>query len=106
MNKTKENIIPHYDVSDDSDDEFVLKHKKVRFVTSTDFEQLKSQVDEMKGMINDIVLVNQDVSLPVGIVKLVRDAFLCKICHEAPIKPPVIATKCCCVLLGCEACVE
>lgn len=106
LNKSKEKIISHYDISDDSDDEFVSKNKKAKLVTSTDFEQLVSQLDEMKRMINDILQVNQEVSLPIGLVKLVRDAFMCKICHETPIKPPVIATKCCCTLLGCEACVN
>ncbi|XP_028412947.1 uncharacterized protein LOC114535826 [Dendronephthya gigantea] len=106
VNKSKEKKITSHYVSDDSDDEFVSKNKKAKFVTSTDFEQLKSQLHEMKGMINDILQVNQSVSLPVGLVKLVRDAFMCKICHETPIKPPVIATKCCCTLLGCEVCVN
>jgi rubrerythrin len=106
LNKSKEKIISHYDVSDDSDDEFVSTSKKAKLVTSMDFQQLKSQLDEMKGMINDILQVNQEVSLPVGVVKLVRDAFMCKICHVTPITPPVIATKCCSTLLGCEVCVN
>jgi hypothetical protein len=36
LNKSKEKIISHYDVSDDSDDEFVSKSKKAKLVTSTD----------------------------------------------------------------------
>ena len=44
--------------------------------------------------------------MQIGVVKLARDTFMCKICHETPIKPPVIATKCCCTLFGCEACVN
>lgn len=103
LNKSKEKIISHYDISDDaSDDEFVPKNKKAKL----DFEQVMSQLHEMKGMISDILQVNQEVSLPIGVVKLVRDAFMCKICHETPIKPPVIATKCCSTLLGCEACIN
>ena len=44
--------------------------------------------------------------MSIGVVKLVRDAFMCKICHKTLIKPPVITTKCCSTLLMCEACVH
>ena len=38
-------------------------------------------------MVIDIKQVNQILSLPIGVVKLLRDAFICKICHVAPMKP-------------------
>lgn len=108
LHNPKEKIAtPCFDVSDDRKDEFVPKSsKKAKLVTNTDFEELKSQINEIKEMLNDILQVNQEVSLPLGVVKLLRDAFMCKICHETPIKPPVIATKCCCTLLGCKVCVN
>ena len=55
-------------------------------------------------MVSDKMQVNQVLSLPIGVVKLLRDAFMCKICHVTPMKPPLIATKCCSSLLGCEEC--
>lgn len=95
LNKSKEKIAtPCFDVSDDSEDEFVPKSsKKAKLVTSADFQELKSQINEMKEMLNDILQVNQEVSLPFGIVKLLRDAFMCKICHETPIKATSYSNK-------------
>lgn len=57
-------------------------------------------------MVSDRLKVNQTLSLPLGVVKLLRAAFICKICHATPMTPPVIATKCCNTLLGCEECVN
>ena len=34
------------------------------------------------------------------------DAFMCKICHNLPMKPPLIYMKCCKAILGCELCVN
>ena len=67
---------------------------------------VNSQISEVKSMVCDILKVNQTLSLPLGVVKLLRDAFICKICHATPMMPPVIATKCCNTLLGCEECVN
>ena len=57
-------------------------------------------------MVGEILQVNQILSLPLGIVKLVKDAFMCNICRNTPMTPPLIATKCCNSLLGCEECVN
>ena len=54
-------------------------------------------------MVCDILKVNQ--ALPLGVVQLLREAFVSKICHATPMTPPVIATKCCNTLHGCEECV-
>ena len=55
-------------------------------------------------MVIDIMQVKQNLSLPIGVVKLLRDAFICKICHVAPMKPPLIVTKCFRSLFGCKEC--
>lgn len=34
------------------------------------------------------------------------DTMKCTICMAVPIKPPIIITKCCKNMLGCEACVN
>ena len=44
--------------------------------------------------------------LPLGIHKLLQDAFKCNICCSSPIKPPVIFSRCCKRLLGCQECVD
>ena len=57
-------------------------------------------------MITEMLEANKSLLLPLGITELVKDAFHCKICHETPTKPTIIATKCCRSLLGCEECVN
>ena len=41
-----------------------------------------------------------------GLQRLIRDAFQCKVCLSIPIKPPVIMSKCCKAVIGCEKCVN
>ena len=55
-------------------------------------------------MVIDIMPVNEILSLPIGVVKLLRDAFICKIYHVAPMKPLLIATKFFRSLFGCKEC--
>lgn len=93
-----------FEVSDDSDEDYIPK--KPRVLGQGDIQILNSEIREIKSMVSDIVEVNQILSLPLGVAKLLRDAFMCKICRVTPMKPPVIATKCCSSLLGCELCVN
>ena len=50
--------------------------------------------------------LNAESKLPLGLKRMLRDTFKCYICHSVPAKPPLIITKCCKNLLGCEACVN
>ena len=43
---------------------------------------------------------------PDPIKELLSTCFRCTICHLMPIKPPVIAAKCCGMILGCRLCVD
>jgi hypothetical protein len=99
--RVKTTPVRQFTVSDDSDEEFIPKKQKM--ISNADFEHLKSQVCEIKTMVSDILEVNQVVSLPLGVIKLLRDAFMCKICHSTPMIPPVIATTCCNSFLGWES---
>lgn len=93
-----------YDISDDSDEDFTPK--KNRSDNHEEIQNVSYQINEVKSMVNDILKVNQILSLPIGVVKLLRDAFKCKICLSTPINPPVIAAKCCSSMIGCEECVN
>ena len=57
-------------------------------------------------MLKGLIEVNKFLSLPPSVVKLVCDAFKCKVYLKAQINPPVIATRCCNVLLGCSHCIN
>ena len=102
--KAKATSTSYHDISDDSDEDFTPKRS--RGVNHGDIQTVNYQINEVKSMVSDILKVNQALSLPLGVVKLLRDAFMCKICHATPMTPPVIATKCCNTLLGCEECVN
>lgn len=102
--KRKATYTSCFEVSDDSDEDFTSK--KPRGFNQRDIQFVNSEISEIKSMVSDILQVNQILSLPLGVVKLLRDAFMCKICHVTPMKPPVIATRCCSSLLGCEVCVN
>ena len=102
--KAKANCVSYCDISDDSDEDFTPKRS--RGVNHGDIQMVNSQISEVKSMVSEILKVNQTLSLAVGVVKLLRDAFICEICHATPMMPPVIATKCCNTLLGCGECVN
>ena len=47
-----------------------------------------NEVDSVKTSINDILHLNERSQVPIGLQRLMRDAFQCKICLCTPIKPP------------------
>ena len=97
------------DISDGSDEDFVSKKSNKKFRTTEtdhDFHLIKRDISDVKYMVTEMLEVNKSLPLSLGITKLVKDAFQCKICHETPMKRAIIATKCCSSLLGCEECVN
>ena len=66
-------------------------------------DDVKENVEAIKEAIQDIWHLNEKSTVPIG---LLRDAFQCKICLKIPIQPPVIMSKCCKVIIGCETCVN
>lgn len=67
---------------------------------------LISSNEEIKQNMLDVLVVSGSMKLPLSVIKLVADAFKCKICHTAPMVPPVVASKCCNTLLGCNGCIN
>ena len=49
---------------------------------------------------------NPRVKLPPDLCKKLHNTFKCNICCSSPIKPPVIFSRCCKRLLGCQECVD
>ena len=91
----------YYDVSNDSHED--PTPKRSRGVNHGDMQIVNSQINGVKSMVCDILK-----SCPcrlIGVVKVLRDIFMCKICHAMPMKAPVNATNCCNTLLDCKECV-
>ena len=59
----------------------------------------------MKETMREILSLTPQTKLPLSFKRLVRDAFKCQICQGIP-TPPLIVSKCCKQLLGCESCVN
>ena len=73
-------------------------------------EDIKSSIEssfkEVKSSIEDIFAISKDSKIPYGLLKVIKETFKCSICHCVPIKPPIIVTKCCKSILGCDACTK
>ena len=52
-----------------------------------------------------IMSLTKDAKILLGLKKLLNDALKCHICTTV-MKPPVIISKCCKTLIGCEECIN
>lgn len=68
-------------------------------------DEIGEDVLEIKETITEMLSLTPNTKLPMGFQRLVRDAFKCQMCHSIP-NPPLIVSKCCKQLLGCESCVN
>ena len=103
------------DVDSDSDsDEPTPKRAKddtsMRTATLSRIEMkvddVKEDIDNVKEAVKDIMHLNDKAKIPMGLQRIIRDTFQCKICLRIPIRPPVIMSKCCKTIIGCETCVN
>ena len=67
---------------------------------------LLNEVGNIRETLDDMMTLTEDTRVPMGLKRILRDTFKCHICHSVPIKPPVIVTKCCKKILGCESCIN
>lgn len=91
-------------ISDSDSDESLqpLRRKPIR-------ELPPQLVEEIKGMRKDIQCLFQitdKLKISPGLYRQLRDTFQCHICRSTPIAPPVIFTRCCHRILGCQTCVD
>ena len=63
-------------------------------------------IGNIKDSLLDMFSLNEKSHIPLGLRRVIRDTFQCTICRQVPIHPPVIVTKCCKTILGCEECVN
>ena len=65
-----------------------------------------SEVGGIKEALGEMMTLSADSSIPMGLKRILRETFKCRVCHNVPINPPVIVTKCCKTILGCESCIN
>ena len=87
----------------DSDDESMAPPRPK---TEEKLDGLMHEVENIKYSMKDIVSLSKNTPIPVALRRILRDTFKCSICHSVLIRPPVIVTKCCKTILGCEVCVN
>lgn len=81
----------------DSDDDFEVVDKRRR-VGVTNYQQILSE--------QSLFQISKNMKLPFGLRKHLQETFKCHICCSSPIKTPVIFSRCCKQLLGCQLCVD
>ena len=69
-------------------------------------EAIGQDVSVIRETITEMMTLTADCSMPLGLKRVVNDTFKCYICHVIPVKPPIIVTKCCKNMLGCQECVN
>ena len=67
---------------------------------------LIDDVGELKNAISDMLTLNKEARIPLGLHRLLRDTLKCKICLSVPMTPPIIISRCCKTVVGCEKCVN
>lgn len=98
-------------------DEGASESKKLKIDNTDLLSSMKKGMDEIKECIADkisetqktmqeILGVTEKMTIPTGLQRSLMDCFMCKICRNFPMKPPLIFTKCCKAIIGCEACVN
>ena len=53
-----------------------------------------------------MMTLSADNSIPMGLKRILRETFKCRVCHTVPINPPVIVIKCYQTILGCDSCLN
>ena len=68
-------------------------------------EDVLQEVMELQRRMTKLFELTKSSKVPLGLRELMNDAFKCKICRDI-VRRPVIVTKCCKAVLGCDDCVR
>lgn len=52
-----------------------------------------SDLEGVKTVVEDIMAVTKNSTIPLGLKKILHETLKCRICLSAPIVPPVVITK-------------
>ena len=69
-------------------------------------QEVMKEISSLRLDISQVLQLTKGMKLPPGLYIQLKQTFKCKICHTSPISPPVIYTRCCKNILGCETCVD
>ena len=89
----------------DSEDEDLEPRKKKHHLEDK-LNTVLEEVASLKDVVTDAVDLTKEAKIPIALIWLMRDNFKCRMCLRIPLKLPVIVSKCCKVILGCQECVD
>ncbi len=93
----------------DTDDDIACPARKKKPAVTKVFSELRNItriMQEVHKDVHDVFTINEQMRIPAGLHRLLRETFRCTICCAAPITPPVIFARRCKNIVGCESCVD
>ncbi len=90
----------------DSDSDYELAPCKKQKQKQNDTNELMNLMKTMHGDMKAVCTLSKGMKLPPGLYSQLVSTFKCQICHVSPINPPVMITRCCKNIIGCELCVD
>ena len=86
-------VILDIDSDSDSDEPTPKRAKDDTSMRTATLSRIEMEVDDVKEDIDnvkeDIMHLNDKAKIPMGLQRIIRDTFQCKICLRIPIRPPV-----------------
>jgi len=68
-------------------------------------ESIDAKLQLLSEKLNKVFQLTKNSKIPLGLKRMIGEAFSCKICHSV-MSPPIIVGLCCKSVLGCEKCVN
>ena len=69
-------------------------------------KKIKTELKEMKEELTKVKTIILQTAVPNSIQQHHRGVIRCCICQTVPIRPPIIVSRCCMSVIGCEQCVQ
>jgi len=68
-------------------------------------KRIKTELKEAKEELARVTTILQ-TAIPNSIQQHLRGVIRCCICQTVPIRPPIIVSRCCMSVIGCEQCIQ
>ncbi len=74
-------------------------------ICEENIDDVRRELAAINSKLCDVFQLTKDAKMPLGLKQLLKQAFTCMICRGL-ICPPVIATRCCRSIAGCDSCIK
>ena len=71
-----------------------------------ELDHIGTLLHDVHVKLDEVFTVTANTKVPLSLKQLICETFTCKICHAAPMKPPILFSQCCKVIIGCQRCVD